>query len=438
MNGLISWLERSFAPRMSKVNNNVWVLTVKDSIMQILPFIFVGSVFAMLAILNDYVSWLPSFWTPYGWTMGLVSLFVSFLVPFNLMEKKRLRKQRLIAGLSGVSLFLIIITPQVVADGKPGFGHSALGAGGMFVAIIAGLFTGWVMGLFGRFSFFKEESAVPDFVRAWFDAMLPVATVVVAGWVIVDLLKFDLYNTVLAVFMPLQHVFQTPWGFALVMFVYCFLYSMGVSSWVLTPVTQPVLLAAITANMAGTAHNLVTSTTIYSAYLWIGGIGATMPLVFMLMRSRSPRLKALGRACLPPAIFNINEPVVFGAIAWNPMLMIPMWVQGIVLPLVVWLFTKVIPLAPIPMRQFEMWYTPFPISTWLTTMSVTGLLLAVLVFVLASGIWYPFFRAYEKTILDGEAAEKLAASSESPAVLNGNGHPTTALPVAGTVRGAGA
>jgi PTS system cellobiose-specific IIC component len=410
MKKFIEWLETSFSPRMTKINNNVWVLTIKDSIMQVLPFIFLGSVFAMLAILNDWVPWLPSFWTPFGWTMGMISLFIAFLIPFNLMEKKRLRKQRIIAALSGVSLFLIIITPQVVKDGTVGFGHSALGAGGMFVAIVSGIFTGWVMSIFGKFSFFSDESVIPDFVRAWFDAMLPVGIVIVAGWVVVDLLKFDLYNTVLAIFMPLSTIVESPWGFALMCFVFCFLYSMGISSWVLTPVFTPVLLAAITANMAGTATNLVTSTTIYSTYLWFGGIGATMPLVFMMLRSKSRKIKALGRACLAPTIFNINEPVVFGAIAWNPTLMVPMWLQGIVLPLVIWLFTKTIPFAPIPMYQFEMWYTPFPFATWFTTGSVTGLALMLVIFVLAAAIWFPFFKAYEKQSLDVELAESTTAA----------------------------
>ncbi|WP_413105271.1 PTS sugar transporter subunit IIC [Streptomyces sp. Inha503] len=405
MSAVTEWLEHSFAPRMSKVNNNVWVLTLKDSIMQILPFIFLGSVFVLLSVARDYATWLPDFQVPFGWTMGLVSLFVAFLIPFNLMEKKRLRKQRLIAGLSSVSLFLIIITPEVVADGKPGFGNSALGAGGMFVAITAALFTGWVMSMFGRFSFFKEGSALPDFVRAWFDAMLPIAVVVLTGWAVVDLLTFDLYNTIVTALMPLQKVMQTPWGFAFWMFLHCALYSMGISGWVLEPIQKPIFLAAVTANMAGTATNVVTAETIYSAYLWIGGVGATLPLVLMLARSRSTRLRALGRASLVPAAFNINEPVVFGAVVWNPMLMIPMWLQGLILPIVVWLFTKVIPLAPVPTRLFDLWYVPYPISTWLTTSSARAIVLAVVVFVVAASLWYPFFRAYEKQTVAAEKAE---------------------------------
>lgn len=402
MNKLTGWLERSFAPRMSKINTNVWVLTLKDSVMQVLPFIFLGSVFVLLAVVQEYVSWFPDFWVPYGWTMGLISLFMAFLVPFNLMEKKRLRKQRLIAGFSGISLFLIIINPQVVKDGVAGFSSSALGGGGMFVAIIAGLFSGWVMGLFGRFSFFRENSALPDFVRSWFDAMLPIAVVVVTGWVVVQLMSVNVYAGIIAAFTPLQHVMQSPWGFSLWMFIHCFLYSMGISGWVLEPVQKPIFLAAITANMTAGAANLVTSETIYSAYLWIGGVGATLPLVLFLAFSRSSRLKALGRASLVPGILNINEPVVFGAVVWNPMLMIPLWLQGLVLPIIVWVFTKVIPLAPVPRRLFDLWYTPFPLSTWLTTSSVSGILLALIVFVVSGSIWFPFFKAYERQVLATE------------------------------------
>jgi PTS system cellobiose-specific IIC component len=415
MNVLIKWLENSFAPKMSKINNNVWVVTLKDSIMQTLPFILLGSVFCLLAILNDYFPWLPSFWTPFGWTMSKISLFVAFLIPFNLMEKKRLKKQRLIAGMTGLILFLMVITPQVVLEGTVGFGHSALGAGGMFIAIFCGIFTGIVMGVFGKFSFFKENSVIPDFVRVWFDSMLPIGIVVCTGWIVVLIMNVDIYNIILSIFMPLSGFMQTPYGFVMIMFFHCFLYSMGISSWVLTPVTKPVFLAAITANVALVASgavvsaanlNVVTSEVIYSAYLWVGGIGCTLPLVIMMIFSKSQSLKALGKACLVPGIFNINEPVVFGAVAWNPMLMLPMWLQGIILPIIIWIFTKVIAIAPIPAMVFDMWYCPFPIGTWITTKSITGFILIILVVAVSTAIWYPFFKTYEKQQVEIEASQK--------------------------------
>lgn len=404
MDKMISWLENDFAPRLNKINNNTWIITLKDSIMQTLPFILVGSVFCLLTIPGTVFNWTwwPNFWTPFGWTMGMLSLFVSFLIPFNLMEKKRLRKQRFIAALSGVVTFLMIISPKVISDETIGFSHDALGAGGMFIAIVSGIFVGLIMQFFGKFSFFKEDSVIPDFVRQWFDAMLPIAIIVGTVWVLVDIIKVDIYTIVMSIFSPLAGILESPYGFIIMVFIYCFLYSMGVSSWVLTPITKPILLAAITANATSGATNLVTSETLFSAYLWIGGIGCTLPLVIMMMRSKSQKLSALGKACLVPGIFNINEPVVFGVIAWNPIMMLPMWITGIVLPTIVWIFTKVIAFAPIPKIVFDLWYVPFPISTWVTTGSLSGLLLMVIVAAVATMIWYPFFKTYEKQCLKEE------------------------------------
>lgn len=402
MKKFMNWLEQSFSPVMRKINNNVWVTTIKDSIMQVLPFIFVGSIFVMLAILNDYIPSLPNFWTPFGWTMGVISLFVAFLIPFNLMERTRNRKNRVNAGLSGLIVFMIVITPQLIADGTPGFGHEALGAGGMFVSIFSGVLSGLVFLQFSKFTFFSDDSALPDFIKAWFDSMLPIAIVVVISWVLVDIIGLDLYTIILSVFKPLANLIESPLGFSFTMFIFTFLYSLGISSWVLTPVVTPVLLEAITANMNSGAQNLVTDPTIYSAYLWMGGIGATMPLVIMALRSKSARISALGKASVGPTVFNINEPIVFGLIAWNPYLMVPMWLNGLILPLTTWLLTKTIPFAPIPDKLFQLWYMPFPFSTWLTTGSITGILLMLINLLIATIIWLPFFRVYEKQVLREE------------------------------------
>ena len=406
MKAVISWLETSFAPKANKFSSSVWIASLKDALMQTLPMIFLGSLFAMLAILNEFIDWLPSFWVPWGWTMGLISLFIAFLLPFNMMEKKRLRKNRFAAGMSSLALFLIIVSPQLVADGAVGFSHGVFGAGGMFIAIISGFAVGAIMMAIGKFSFFKEESAIPEFVRAWFDQMLPVGVIITAGWLAVDVAGLDLQGAIQNLFTPMQHGMQPLGGFMVISFMYVFLYSMGISTWVFTPIVLPGLIAAIVENMDGVATNLVTQPTIFSAYLAIGGLGTTMPLVLMMMRSRDKSIKALGKACLPPSLFNINEPVVFGAVAWNPILMIPMWLQGLILPVIIWFFTKVWSIAPIPMRQFDLWYTPFPISTWLTT-GAMGLVLFAIVFAVSSAIWFPFFKTHERqTIESAVAAEK--------------------------------
>ena len=414
MQKLIDWLETSFAPKMNKINHNVWVVTLKDSVMQILPFILLGSLFCVGAVVENYITLPFSFWTPFGWTMGMVSLLVAFLIPFNFCEKKRLRKQRLIAGCTGLILFLISITPEVVAEGQAGFGSSALGAGGMFCAIVTGLIVCIVFNAFGKFSFFKEDSAIPDFVRQWFDALLPIGLVIFGGFIAVQVLNINLYQIVSSIFMPLQTVMNTWYGFILINFLTCFIYSMGISSWVLTPVTEPVKLAGIAANIAmvaaGTATvaslNMYTETLVYVMYMWWGGIACTMPLVLFLMRSKAKKLKALGRACIAPAIFNINEPVIFGCVAFNPIMMLPMWIIGIVLPAITWIGCKVLAFAPIAQIQFELWYCPYPIGTWIASQgNLMAVLFVIIEVVIAGMIWYPFFKAYEKQCLEEEVSE---------------------------------
>lgn len=411
MNKLINWLEISFAPKMNKINHNIWVVTLKDSIMQILPFILLGSLFCVGAVIENYINLPFSFWTPYGWTMGMISVLVAFLIPFNFCEKKRMRKNRIIAGGAGLILFFISITPELIAEKQAGFTSSAFGAGGMFCAMFTGIVVCNVFNLFGKFSFFKEDSAIPDFVRQWFDALLPVGLTIFAGFIIVQVLNVNIYRVISGIFMPLSGILNTWYGFILMGFLYCFIYSMGISSWVLTPVAQPVQLSGIVANLAlvsaGTATvanmNMFTQTLMYTCYMWIGGIGCTMPLVILLSQSKSKKLKALGRACLGPAIFNINEPTIFGCVAWNPIMMLPMWISGIVIPAITWFFVKVIAFAPIPKIQFELWYTPYPISTWIASQgSIKAILFVLLTFAVSTAIWFPFFKAYEKQCIEEE------------------------------------
>lgn len=434
MNKLIDWLQTSFSPKMNRIVQNPWILTIKNSVLQALPLIFLGSIFSLLTIPQNYFEWWPNFWTPYGWTFGIVSLIVAFLIPYNLLILKEHKRSAVNAGIAGVILFLISLNPQFVADQAAmiAAGESTwfrisniggFGAGGMFLAIVAGLISAAVLNKFADFSFFKEDSVIPDFVKDWFNSMLPIGIVTVFGWILTDpkFLNLNLYQLVVSCFMPLQSIVNTPVGLVIAMFLFCFLYSMGISTWVLTPVFTPILLANAEANgilaAAGsaTASNLAvfTDAFVYSGYIWIGGIGCTLSLVLLMAFSaKSNQLKALGRACLVPAIFNINEPCVFGVVAWNPIMMIPMWLQGIVLPLVAYVFTKVIPLGAIPSMLFNMWYCPFPIATFLTCGTAGSIVLTFIIFVVSGLIWMPFFRTYDKQLVDAETTESESDSDE--------------------------
>ncbi|MNC54949.1 Lichenan permease IIC component [compost metagenome] len=124
--------------------------------------------------------------------------------------------------------------------------------------------------------------------------------------------------------------------------------------------------------------------------------------------AKSQRSRMIGKASLIPGIFNINEPVVFGApIAFNPILMIPMWINGLLGPILTWVVIK-IGLVPIPHKPFQLWYLPTPIQSWIITESVRGTILFVVLFVISWMIYYPFFKIYDKQAVqqDAELAEE--------------------------------
>ena len=245
------------------------------------------------------------------------------------MEKKRRRKSRIVAGVAGLILFFQSINPQFIADQQAnlesgdiafsGFTSiGGIGAGGMFLAIIAGLIAAAIVNPLGNFQLFKEDSVIPDFVRAWFDSMLPIGLVAVLGWILTDasFLNLNLYQIVVDIFMPLQNFAQNPFGFVFIMFLYCFLYSMGISTWVLTPVVSPIMIAAASANAELAAAGMATNANLsilqmrpYIPHICGSEVSAVlMPLVIMMLTmAKSQRMKALGKAVLVPAVFNINE-----------------------------------------------------------------------------------------------------------------------------------
>lgn len=397
MQGFMDWMHTKASPAMESISNNAWISGLQKSILKTLPMVLVGSVITVYNVVRNFLPGLPDLRPISNYTFGLISIFMVFLIPYYILENKNAHKMKFIAGFTSISLFFIMVNPTITDNGYL-YNFSNFGAGGMFVAIFAGLFTAAVMLLFKKITFFKEDSVMPDFVREWFDSMIPIFVVVFLGWLLVIQLGFNLYGAIVALFTPLMNVAQSLPGMILLYLIPTILYSMGISGWVFQPILNPVTLYAINANAeavaAGAAAKYVfTSETTY-AFLSLGGRGVTLPLVLLLLFSQSKRLKALGRASSVPGVLNINEPVVFGAIAWNPLLMIPMWINAVIIPLITFIALKT-GLVPIPSEVFTMWYCPIGISSWLVTRSFSGVILTAVNFCVALGIWFPFFKIYE-------------------------------------------
>ena len=408
MQKFMGFMTDKVAPKMNVITRNPYVSAVQDAILTTMPLIFIGTIGTVLDTIREAFPAFPNCSGFSTFSFNLLSLFLAFLIPSFIMEKKKQRRTRNQAGLAGLSLFIMIICP-VIADDKFTVSFKALGAGGMIAAIFTGVFVGWVMSAFGKLHLFKEDSAVPDFVTVWFDTLIPILLILLVGWIATSVAGLNILELITNFFMPLVNFGETFWGFVLVNFLtMAFLYSFGISTWVLYSVMSVICLTGIAANEAAVAAGAAATNIHVYEVTWImtiGGGGATFALsIMMCFLAKSKRLKLMGETCFIPSIFNINEPLVYGTpIVFNPILMIPMWLCGFILPCITWAAFK-LSLVPIPTKVFEMWYLPKFIFAYFSTGSLRGVLLAVVLFAVSWVIYWPFFKVYDRQVCQEEAA----------------------------------
>ena len=401
MKKFMEFMGEKVAPKLQKVAANSYVSGLQSAILKTVPMVFVSSIVTVYNVVRRYMTNLPDIGGISSYTFGLISLFMAFLVPYYISERKGNTKGKFVAGLSGISLFMLLINPEV-ADVGYIYNFAGFGAGGMFVAIIAGIFTSIIFQMCSKIQIFGEDSLIPDFCKEWFDTMLPVFLVVFTGWLLVLQMKIDLFSIIVDLFMPLVGIANSYVGCLLLYMIPTILYSMGISGWVFQPILNPVGTVALAANLAafeaGASLPYVYAGGVPTAYLSLGGRGVTFMLVVFFMISNSKRLKALGRAYFVPNLMNINEPVVFGSIAWNPILMVPMWISSFLVVTITY-FTLTMGLVPIPHEVFSLWYLPIGITSFLVSGSISGILLCLVNLGVSALVWWPFFKAYEKTII---------------------------------------
>lgn len=414
MAGAMTWMADSFAPRINKITGTSWVGGIQDAILRIVPFILVGSVITILSLIPPVVRAVPTLGDISTYSFGLIGLFVAALVPYFILERRKLNRVAHIASMNGLAIYLLLLAPQVVGKDQDhwSFEIGRFSAGGMFVAMVGGIFVAGIFALFGKINFFRNTTALPSFIIAWFDSLLPILVTTGVAWYLIDIAHADVFGFIAWVFSPLTSFGSTGIGMIVFVFVMGFLYSFGISTWVLTPITQTIWLANIQANQAavsaGHAATIInTQEVIFCGWIAIGGVGATLALaIFMATLARSRQLKLVGRAVIVPSLMNINEPVIFGApVALNPILMIPMWINCLVLPILTWLGLTVLHVAKIPDHVFQLWYVPFPFVTALVS-NFGGVIMAIVLMVVSAIIWYPFFRVYDRELLTAEQAEE--------------------------------
>lgn len=410
MTKMITWLNETFAPKVNKITQNVWVRALQRTMMATLPIILVGSVINILNTIRTYVTMIPDLSLMYYYTFYLLGLFVAVMIPYYVTEGKRLKRIQLVTVICTVGVFLMAQVWELNPWGATPITFTNLGPQGIVLAIVCGYFVSFIMCKMANFSFFKKDTAMPEFVTTWFNQMLPIFLCFLVPYIIVYVLDFNLLAFINQVFSPLEKISNTLYGFVFINFLYVFFYSIGASGWILSGAFYPILLNNIAANAALVAAGqmptaIATNEVIYSGWCTLGGLGCTLPLVLLMLKSKSKRLKGLAKGVVIPSLCNINEPIVYGApIVLNPILMIPMWINAIIVPTLVY-FVLNMGFVSIPAQPFNMGFIPQFVSAFLINYDIRSLLLLAVVFVVSIGVWYPFYKSFETVELKKEEKE---------------------------------
>ncbi|TDX20594.1 MULTISPECIES: EAL domain-containing protein [Buttiauxella] len=155
-------------------------------------------------------------------------------------------------------------------------------------------------------------------------------------------------------------------------------------------------ISNIAAWKAGKESLNILSVPFYETWCASGGSGGTLSLLICLLISRNPSNRHLINVSLPLAIFNINEPLIFGVpVVLNPVMFIP-FVMTPAVDYIIAYYATLWHIVP-PLQQMVGWATPAIINAWLgTNGAISAVLFQIFLICTGIGIYWPFLRYMEK------------------------------------------
>lgn len=426
---LIAVIEQKITPLAGAVGQQKYVTSIRDGFILALPFMIVGS-FMLVFIFPPFSpdtswgfarAWLQfsldhraNLMLPYYFSMGIMTIFISVGVAASLARHHAL--DPLTSGMLSLMGFLLIAAPL-----KEGQISTAYFSGqGIFTALLVAIYTTELYALLRRNNItIRLPPEVPTGVARSFEILIPVLAVVLTlhplNLIIEAQFGMIIPEAIMSLVKPLVAASDTLPAILLSVLVCQILWFAGIhGALIVTGIMNPFWMANLSVNQAaiaaGTAIPHIYVQGFWDHYLLIGGVGSTLPLALLLIRSKAVHLRTIGRMGIVPGMFNINEPILFGApIIMNPLFFIPFVLVPMVNATLAYfaldfgLVARVVSMTP--------WTTPAPIgASWAANWAFSPVIMCLICMFTATLMYYPFFKAYEKQLLEQDTAENQPAS----------------------------
>ena len=394
-------------------------MAVRDGVVGSLPLILLGSLFLLLAqppwpALSRFLPAPAKLLSGYQACAGLVSIYACVATALSLSRR---RESDPVAGAT-TALAILLVAQYPVNKMLP---MAALGAAGLFPAFAAAIFAVEVLHAFQQRQWgIKLSGGAPGVVVRSFAALLPSVTCVVLVWFVVHVLGIDLAGGIAAIFRPLIRGGDSLYAVVIVVLIDSALWLIGVHGIAVLAAVRPLWLAALAENMtaasAGGVPPHVFTQEFFIWFVWQGGSGTTLAFALLLLFARSKQLRLVGKAGIVPAIFNINEPLLFGApVVMNGKLAAPFVAAPVILVILSWCAMHFGAVRP-PYIEV-VWTLPAPIGAYLSSGGdARALVLQLVNLAIAFLVWWPFVRRYDRQLVAGEAQELPGSTTSSGAI----------------------
>lgn len=421
MNKLIGFIEKG-KPFFEKLSRNIYLRAIRDGFISAMPVILFSSIFLLIAYVPNIFGFTwpkhieAAIMKPYGYTMGVVGLLVAGTTAKALTDAYN-RRLESTNQINFISTMLASICGFLFLAANPleegGFANAFMGTKGLLTAFLSAFVTVIIYNICVKNNVtIKMPKEVPPNISQVFKDLIPFTLVILVLYGL-DLTVRALINTnvaeaIVKLFEPLFTAADGYVGITLIFGAFALFWFVGIHG---PSIVEPAIAAITYANIetnfkmlqAGEHADKILTPGTQMFIVTMGGTGATLvvPFIFMWL-SKSKRNKAIGRASVVPTFFGVNEPILFGApIVLNPVFFIPF----ITAPIVnVWIFKFFVDV--LGMNSFSVvlpWTTPGPLGVIMGTgFEVWAFVLALVLIVVDVLIYYPFFKVYDKQILEDE------------------------------------
>ncbi|WP_182474537.1 lactose-specific PTS transporter subunit EIIC [Staphylococcus chromogenes] len=421
MNKLIGFIEKG-KPFFEKLSRNIYLRAIRDGFISAMPVILFSSIFLLIAYVPNIFGFTwpkhieAAIMKPYGYTMGVVGLLVAGTTAKALTDAYN-RRLESTNQINFISTMLASICGFLFLAANPleegGFANAFMGTKGLLTAFLSAFVTVIIYNICVKNNVtIKMPKEVPPNISQVFKDLIPFTLVILVLYGL-DLTVRAIINTnvaeaIVKLFEPLFTAADGYVGITLIFGAFALFWFVGIHG---PSIVEPAIAAITYANIetnfkmlqAGEHADKILTPGTQMFIVTMGGTGATLvvPFIFMWL-SKSKRNKAIGRASVVPTFFGVNEPILFGApIVLNPVFFIPF----ITAPIVnVWIFKFFVDV--LGMNSFSVvlpWTTPGPLGVIMGTgFEVWAFVLALVLIVVDVLIYYPFFKVYDKQILEDE------------------------------------